>query len=198
MEKMEYSKTLDKIIDKSLLYGDLISFTAWKKKTEEYRRPITFFETLKNFSKLPQILAAKAKGGNFFIDERVIYDNPYTYAAAPANFVFDSVQFNDFDSCPKIYKTWKTPDYIKSSKYFEISKEIANDLDNLVKAGSSEADISNQNTQNLRDDVINGITIEMLEHWGDLTLDDGTVLKNWYAAAAQENILYVLRKTLLL
>ena len=181
MEKMEYSKTLDKIIDKSLLYGDLISFTTWKKKTEEYRRPITFFETLKNFSKLPQILAAKAKGENFFIDERVIYDNPYTYAVDPANFVFDSTQFNDFDSCPKIYKTWKTPDYIKSNKYFEISKEIADDLDNLVKAGSSEADISNQNAQNLKDDVINGTTIEMLEHWGDLTLDDGTVLKNWYA-----------------
>ena len=181
MEKMEYSKTLDKIIDKSLLYGDLISFTTWKKKTEEYRRPITFFETIKNFSKLPQILAAKAKGENFFIDERVIYDNPYTYAVDPANFVFDSTQFNDFDNCPKIYKTWKTPDYIKSNKYFEISKEIADDLDNLVKAGSSEADISNQNAQNLRDDVINGTTIEMLEHWGDLTLDDGTVLKNWYA-----------------
>ena len=181
MEKMEYSKTLDKIIDKSLLYGDLISFTTWKKKTEEYRRPITFFETLKNFSKLPQILAAKAKGENFFIDERVIYDNPYTYAVDPANFVFDSTQFNDFDNCPKIYKTWKTPDYIKSNKYFEISKEIADDLDNLVKAGSSEADISNQNAQNLKDDVINGTTIEMLEHWGDLTLDDGTVLKNWYA-----------------
>ena len=181
MEKMEYSKTLDKIIDKSLLYGDLISFTTWKKKTEEYRRPITFFETLKNFSKLPQILAAKAKGENFFIDERVIYDNPYTYAVDPANFVFDSTQFNDFDCCPKIYKTWKTPDYIKSNKYFEISKEIADDLDNLVKAGSSEADISNQNAQNLKDDVINGTTIEMLEHWGDLTLENGTVLKNWYA-----------------
>ena len=181
MEKMEYSKTLDKIIDKSLLYGDLISFTTWKKKTEEYRRPITFFEALKDFKKIPEMLAAKAKGENFFIDERIIYDNPYTYAVDPANFVFDSTQFNDFDSCPKIYKTWKTPDYIKSNKYFEISKEIADDLDALIKSGSNENNISNQNAQNLKDDVINGTTVEMLEHWGDLTLDDGTVLKNWYA-----------------
>ena len=191
---MEYSKTLDKIIDKSLLYGDLISFTTWKKKTEEYRRPITFFETLKNFSKLPQILAAKAKGENFFIDERVIYDNPYTYAVDPANFVFDSTQFNDFDSCPKIYKTWKTPDYIKSNKYFEISKEIADDLDTLIKSGSNENDISNQNAQNLKDDVINGTTIEMLEHWGDLTLDDGTVLKNWYAVVVAGKYLVRFKK----
>ena len=102
MEKMEYSKTLDKIIDKSLLYGDLISFTTWKKKTEEYRRPITFFEALKDFKKIPEMLSAKAKGENFFIDERVIYDNPYTYAVDPANFVFDSTQFNDFDNCPKL------------------------------------------------------------------------------------------------
>ena len=181
MEKMEYSKTLDKIIDKALIYGDLISFTTWKKKTEEYRRPISFFEAMSDFKKIPQMLAAKAKGENFFVDERVIYDNPYTYAVNPANFVFDSTQFNDFDSCPKIYRTWKTPDYIKSNKYFEVSKDIEEDLDALVKNGSDESDIANQHAESLRDETVNGTTVEMLEHWGDLTLPDGTVLKNWYA-----------------
>ena len=46
LEKMGYQKTCDQIIDNALLYGELISFTSWKKNYEEYRRPIDFF---KNF-----------------------------------------------------------------------------------------------------------------------------------------------------
>ena len=37
-EKMDFQKTCDKVIDNALLYGELISFTAWKKNYEEYRR----------------------------------------------------------------------------------------------------------------------------------------------------------------
>ena len=35
LEKMDYQKTCDKVIDNALLYGELISFTAWKKKFVE-------------------------------------------------------------------------------------------------------------------------------------------------------------------
>ena len=181
LEKMEFSKCLDKVLDYSFCWGDLISFTTWRKKTEEYRRPLSFFDGVKEPSKLPKILAAKMKGENYYVDERVVFDNPYTYAVDPANFVFDSTQFDDFDSCPKIYRTWKTPDYIINNKYFDVPKEVAEDLKNLVKAGSDESDIANQDANDLKDEIVNGTTVEMLEHWGDLTLKDGTVLKNWYA-----------------
>ena len=33
----------------------------------------------------------------------------------------------------------------------------------------------------ITDEVVNGSTIEVLEHWGDLKLPNGTVLKNWHA-----------------
>ena len=33
----------------------------------------------------------------------------------------------------------------------------------------------------LKDEHRNGTTVEMLEHWGDLMMPDGTVLRNWYA-----------------
>ena len=36
-EKMDYQKTCDNVIDNALLYGELISFTNWKKKYEEYQ-----------------------------------------------------------------------------------------------------------------------------------------------------------------
>ena len=57
-EKMEFQKTCDKVIDNALLFGELISFTAWKKNYEEYRRPIEFFQNLfsQDFTKLPHIL----------------------------------------------------------------------------------------------------------------------------------------------
>ena len=91
LEKMSYSQICDLIIDNSLLYGELISFTTWKTRKEEYRRPITFFETVfqTDVQKLPKILEAKAKGRNFYIDERVVYDNPFVIAVNPADFVFD-------------------------------------------------------------------------------------------------------------
>ena len=181
MEKMEYSKALDKIIDKSLIYGELISFNTWRKKTEEYRRPISFFEGLQKPANLVKMLKAKAKGEEFYVDERVIYNNPYTYDVNPANFVFDASQYEDFDNCPKIYKTWKTPDYIINNKFFSVSKDIAEDLKNMVKDGANDSDLSNQENINEQDVHTNGTTVEMLEHWGDLTLKDGTVLKNWYA-----------------
>lgn len=180
LEKMEFSKSLDKIIDYSMSYGEVISFTTWKKKSEEYRRPISFFDGLKDATKLPRILAAKLKGDQFYVDEKVIYDNPYACEVDPAGFVFDSTQYDNWENCPKIYRTWKTPDYIINNQYFEVSKEVAEDLKNLVKSGSNEGDLSSQNSSSLKDEVVNGTTVEMLEHWGDFTLPDGTVLKNWY------------------
>ena len=62
MEKMDYQKTCDQIIDNALLYGELISFTAWKTKFEEYRRPVTFFENLfsqKTYTSIDEIIKSK-------------------------------------------------------------------------------------------------------------------------------------------
>lgn len=182
LEKMEYSKTCDKIIDRSLIYGELISFTTWKKHSEEYRRPISFFDGIKDPAKLSKIVAAASKGEKFYIDERVDYDNPYIYDVDPANFVFDTTQYDrNWETCPKINRTWRTPEDIISNKYFEVSKEAANDLREMVKQGGKESDFSSQRQDKAQDDKTNGTTVEMLEHWGDLTLTDGTVLKNWYA-----------------
>ena len=74
LEKMNYSQICDKVIDNALLYGELITFTTWKTRKEEYRRPIKFFETLfeGNLAKLAKVIHAKTKGKNFFIDEKTI------------------------------------------------------------------------------------------------------------------------------
>ena len=103
LEKMDYQKTCDAVIDNALLYGELISYTAWKKQFEEYRRPISFFRDMfsKDVNKLPEILKAMKEGKNYWVDTRKIYDNPYIYPVSPADIVFDVSQLDKWDSCPK-------------------------------------------------------------------------------------------------
>ena len=177
-EKMEYQKTCDKVIDNALLFGELISFTAWKKNYEEYRRPISFFQNLfsQDFIKLPKILEAIKQGKNYWTDLKKIYDNPYVYPVNPADLVFDTSQADNWDSCPKIYRTYKTPSDIINNRYYNLDDEAKEDILSMIT--NKKGGIGTSNTS---DDVVNGSTIQVLEHWGDLKLPDGTLLKNWHA-----------------
>ena len=179
-EKMDFQKTCDKVIDNALLFGELISFTAWKKNYEEYRRPIGFFQNLfsQDFTKLPKILEAIKQGKNFWTDMKKIYDNPYVYPVNPADLVFDSTQVDNWDSCPKIYRSYKTPSDIINNKYYTLSEEEKENILELVDKNNSSSIKAGTNNSN---DIVNGSTIEVLEHWGDLKLADGTVLRNWHA-----------------
>lgn len=172
-EKMNFQKTCDKVIDYALIHGELITFCSWKKKAEEYRKQIKPEDMLK-----PAAIAAIAKGKFHFIDEKTIYDNPYVYAVNPANLVFDVSQKENWDECPKIYKSYKVPDDIINNKYYTVSKEVAEDIRQSVKTTNY---VQSQLDKDLENETSNGSTIEVLEHWGNLTLKDGTVLKNWHA-----------------
>ncbi|MBQ7763819.1 hypothetical protein IJ384_00475 [bacterium] len=180
-EKMGYQKTCDKVIDNALLFGELISFTAWKKNYEEYRRPVEFFQNLfsQDFTKLPKILDAIKQGKNFWTDTKKIYDNPYIYPVNPADIVFDSSQVDNWDSCPKIYRTYKTASDIINNQYYTLSDDEKDEILELASKQSSNKIRSGINTNS--EEIVNGSTIEVLEHWGDLKLPNGTVLKNWHA-----------------
>jgi len=180
-EKMEYQKTCDKTIDYALLHGEMITFCAWKKKYEEVRRQITAKDLIN-----PKALAALAKGKFYFVDERQIYDNPYVYPVNPANFVFDASQKENWDDCPKIYRSFKTPSDIINNKYYKISKEAKE----AIKASTKEPEMGDsQMDKDLENKETNGRTVELLEHWGNLTLQDGTVLKNWHVVIAAKKYL---------
>lgn len=182
LEKMEFPQTCDKIINYAMLHGELISFSAWKKKSEEYRRSVA--EDITN----PKAVAAVLKGKFHFIDEKLVYDNPYVYEVNPANLVFDVSQKANWEECPKIYKSYKVPDDIINNKYYKVDKEIAEAIKSLVKNPDPNA---SQKNEDLRDDVVNGGTVEVLEHWGNLRLEDGTLLKNWHCVVVARK--YVVR-----
>ena len=189
MEKMDYQKTCDQIIDNALLYGELISFTSWKTRFEEYRRPINFFANLfsKDAFKLPRILDAIKAGKNYWVDERKIYDNPYIYPVNPADLVFDPNQADNWDSCPKIYRTYKTAEDIINNELYTIS----DDEKEYILGLAGENSYHGIKTE---DNVVKGSTIEVLEHWGDLKLSDGTLLKNWHAVIVARKILVLFTK----
>ena len=192
LEKMEFQKTCDTVIDNALLYGELISYTAWKKKSEEYRRPIEFFKNLfsSDVQKLPAVLDAVKNGKNFWIDTRTVYDNPYIYPVCPEDLVFDSSQLDDWDDCPKIYRTFKTPDSIINNKFYSIDAETAKNISELLKNETSPLN----SKKDLRTQVVNGSTVEVLEHWGDFKLDSGEVLKNWHAVVVARKYLVLFEK----
>ena len=171
-EKMNYQKTCDKVIDYALIHGELITMASWRKKSEEYRKRITPEDMLN-----PKALAALAKGKHYYIDERIVYDNPVVTAVNPANLVFDVSQRDNWDDCPKIYKSYKVPDDIINNKYYTVSDDVAEEIRRYVKTPES---MSSQMDKDLENELVNGGTVEVLEHWGNLRLSDGTLLRNWH------------------
>ena len=190
MEKMDYQKTCDEIIDNALLYGELISFTAWKKNYEEYRRPVDFFANLfsKDVVKMPKIMEAISSGKNYWVDERKIYDNPYIYPVNPADLVFDASQADNWDACPKIYRVYKTPSDIIHNETYKITDEQAKYINSLVKDNTAK------NGMKSSDEIVKGSTVEVLEHWGDLKLPSGKLLKNWHAVIVGRKFLVAFGK----
>lgn len=182
LEKMDFPKTCDKVIDNALLYGEMISFSAWKKKSEEIRRVISLTDMFTD----PFAKKERVDGKFYWIQEKPIYDNPYVYPVNPANFVFDVTQKENWDDCPKIYRSWKTPNDIINNKYYHIKKDERQAIKDLVKnAEPSES----QTDKALQEESVNGRTVEVLEHWGNFTLQDGTVLKNWHIVVVGKKFL---------
>lgn len=173
LEKMNYPKTCDKIIDYALFYGEVVSMVSWKKHKKEFRKLIEKEDLAEN--KIDAIIQF-AKGNKYFVDEKIDYDNPYIYAVNPADFVFDVAQKLDWDNCPKIYRSWKTPDDIINNKYYQISTEQAEEIRELTRINKTES----QGDKDLKNSKVNGSTVEVLEHWGNFTLKNGITLHNYH------------------
>ena len=81
-----------------------------------------------------------------------------------------------WDACGKIIKEWQTYDSIASNKLFNLTKKQLSEIKSMLdKKSVDEDDTETDKT----DDVIQENRIEVLQYWGNYTLDDGTVLRNW-------------------
>ena len=81
-----------------------------------------------------------------------------------------------WDECDKIVKEWLTYDEIASNKFYKLSRQQLSDIKTMLdKKSVEEDDTETEKT----DDVLQENRIEVLSYWGNYTLDDGTVLRNW-------------------
>lgn len=155
-------KGLNSWIDK----GEFIGFVNWKKIIKERRKQHLEILSIENNGEVYQKSVPA-----FSVVEDVEYDGPEVTVVAPENFVFDSSKFANFDSCPKIYRSYQTYDEISSNQLFEGFEGLEQSKQPSVKSSKARQ----------------GDMIEVLEYWGDITLENGTLLKNYVITVANRD-----------
>ena len=161
-EEMDFESELEKIVNGIIEAGEATLFVGWETRVKRTRRAQTFEEKMLDFTN---------KG--FVIEEKVVYDNAKIKYIHPEDFVFDKYDADNWDSCSKIYRTFKTLDEIRSDKANNYLNELKlEDLKGVV-AKNSKRPTSFDNNK-----------IEVFEFLGDIELRNGKLLKNWFITVA--------------
>lgn len=161
-EEMNFELELEKVIDGIITAGEATLFVGWETKIKQIRRAKTFEE---------KILFEDNK--NFVVEEKLVYDNAKIKFIRPEDFVFDRFDVNNWDSCAKIYRSFKTIDEIQSDKLNNyLSKEKLEDLKGVMAKNKKHGVYFDDNK------------LEILEFLGDIELADGKLLKNWFITVA--------------
>lgn len=161
-EQMKIGDEMEKIIDSVVETGEVTLFVGWETKTKQVRRALTLKEQLENET-----------DAAFKVEDKVIYDNAKIRFINYEDFVFDSNGADNWDSCPKIYRTHQTFDEIKSNP--------SNNKLNQEKLELLKGVVANKNKQK---DNYSIPKIEVLEYWGDIELPTGEILKNQLISVA--------------
>lgn len=188
---LKFEKGLDNWITK----GEFIAFINWNTKTRQVRRkeyvqPANFSLLNQglncdneNYSELSENFAFAENNedgqsflwtessAEFVIKDEIVYDGPDLTIVSPEAFVFDPDKKEDFDSCPKIYRSWATYDEISSNKLYQNYKG----LQEIV--GKKDSSKTNKK-------AVRGDQLEVLEYWGDIKLKNGTILRNYVLTIA--------------
>ena len=167
-EDMKISDEMEKIVDSVVETGEVTLFVGWETKTRKVRRALSLNEQLElNTDK------------SFVIEDKVIYDNAKVKFIHYEDFVFDRTNVNNWDSCPKIYRTYQTIDDIKSNK--------SNNMLNAEKLEILKGVLANKNSQ--KDSKYSIPKVEVLEYWGDIELPTGEILKNQLICVAGRSVI---------
>lgn len=175
--KIGIQRKLDEAIEHLSSIGEFCLFVSWKKKYKQIRRKISFMDNIHNGNLLSLLFG----GGSFGIYNQEIYNGAHVEAINPLNFVFDPrvnpEETEKWDSCGKIIKSWETYDSIATNKLYKLSKDNLRKIKELLNQ-KNEGEAKNESQK--IDDTIDGNRIEVLQYWGNYTLEDGTVLRNWH------------------
>lgn len=156
-EQMKFEEEIENIIDSIVETGECTLFTGWETKIKQTRRPLTPEEQLINIS-----------GKNFILEEKIVYDNAKIKHIKAEDFVFEKCTRSDWDNCAKIYRTYSSLDEIFSDK---ANNTLTDEKYEILKGVMAKN--KKENTKAVEENKL-----EILEYWGDIELDDGTLLKN--------------------
>lgn len=163
-ENMHLENEIEKIIDSIVETGECTLFVGWETKIKQIRRALTLEEQLQN-----------PDGKTFVLEDKIVYDNAKVKHIKSEDFVFDKSDRDAWDRCAKIYRTYSTIDELRSDK--------ANNLLTEEKLETLKEVVASKKTRN-SDKEVEENKVEILEYWGDIELEDGTLLKNWLVVAA--------------
>lgn len=158
-EQMNIENEMEKVVDSIVETGECTLFVGWETSIKQIRRAKTAAELLEGFD-----------NKNFVLEERIVYDNAKIKYIKPEDFVFDKTNKDNWDSCAKIYRTYKTLDELCSDK--------SNNLLTDEKIANLKGVVADKHRRNENEKDYDGNRLEILEYWGDIELHDGTVLKN--------------------
>lgn len=168
-------RKLDRAIEYLLSVGEFCLFVGWKTQYKQIRRKMSLAEALAQKG-----ITALFTGKNYGVFNQEIYNGPSVEAIDPIDLVFDP-KFSPedgekWDTCGKIVKEWQTYDAIASNKLYHLTTKQLDEIKRMLNQKSADQD---QPDTEKTDDIVNENRIEVLQYWGNYTLDDGTVLRNW-------------------
>lgn len=163
-EQMKLEDELEKIVDGIVETGESTLFVGWETKIKSVRRAQSIEE---------QLIAPTEDG--FVIESKLVYDNPKVKYIESEDFVFDKNRRDNWDSCPKVYRTYCDIE--------ELQDNQANNLLTKEKIATLKGVVTNKSKKET-DKSVSDSRVEVLEYWGDIELSTGEVLKNWLIVVA--------------
>ena len=167
-EAMKIEDVMERIIDSVVETGEVTLFVGWESRVKKIRRVLS-----------PEEQAELGVSENFIIEDKVIYDNAKVKFINYEDFVFDSTEVENWDSCTKIYRTYLSLDEIKSNS--------SNNLLNQEKLAILKGVVAKRNRKDWNKADSNN-KVEILEYWGDIELPNGEVLKNKLLVVAGRSV----------
>lgn len=168
LSKVGIQRKLDKAIEYLGSVGEMCLFIGWKTTYKQIRRKLSFGNN--------PLFATSSYG----IFNKEVYNGVNVEAIDPMNIVWDTKvnpeEIDKFDACGKIIKSFETYDSVATNKLYNLKKS---ELDELRKALNTKNTEEHETSSDKTDLEIDGNRVEVLNYWGNYTLEDGTVLRNW-------------------
>lgn len=180
--KIGIQRKLDAAIEYLGAVGEICLFVSWKTVYKQIRRRLGLLDEN----------GLLYRTGSYGIFNEEIYNGANVEAIDPLNIVWDTKvspeDLEKFNACGKIVKSWETYSQLTANKYYKLSKSELEAIKIELNRRNEDED---ETTADKSDLVIDGNRVEVLQYWGDYTLDDGTVLKNWHIVAVGRKYLAV-------